>query len=146
MDHLGLAGRGTTEALNDPMPGEQFQARLDTLIHTQFRRLQNQFRPWGRLVGVVDTRESLDLTGAGFLVLPLGVTLLTYFERGVHINLEKLEPGLLVELPIVVTIVDIRTDKSRYSDTPTLCKKLGHFTDPANVLGSILAGESQVLV
>ena len=65
----------------------------DFLCQAVRRRLggsQHELRVERRFVGVVDTRKTLDLTGAGLLVEPLGVPFLANLQAGLDINFMKL--------------------------------------------------------
>src|SRR5262245_13140698 len=71
------------------------------LLRAEVRRVDLQLGLERFLIRIVDAREALQLSGAGFLIESLGVPRLTCGNRRAHVNLDKRQ------LPLDVQRTDI---------------------------------------
>jgi len=62
------------------------------------------------------------------------------------VALEELETGSLVNLLGEVSVSGVGADESDEDDLSSEAEKLGDFSDTADVLGTVLLGETEILV
>src|SRR5689334_363953 len=134
---LGVSDRGRDDAHLLEM-GDHF---LGQRVRVLLAAFQAQLGLCRRLVGVVDSRESLDLAGTGFLVEAFRITLLTNLDRGVDEDL--LEIAVVQGGPNRVAVTDVGADEGGQRDHPGLAEQLRDRADTADVLLAILGGEAQ---
>src|SRR5688572_19082625 len=95
-------------------------------------------------VWIIDAGKPFELTGARLLVQTLGIALLRGLERDVDVHLDEL--ARLHAGADRIPVLAIWRDEAGDGDHAGVREKLGHLPDPADVLGAILGGKSQVLV
>lgn len=100
----------------------------------------------GLLVLRVDASKVLDETGSSFLVETLDVTLFAHLERRLHVDLDEIQVGFLVNLAHTLTIDGVRADERAQADYAGVGEELGNLADTTNVLGAFFAREAQVRV
>lgn len=92
--------------------------------------------------------RTFDLAGLGLFVQPLGVALLALLQACVDEHLDKGERWVVLgmELACIVSIGLVRRDKRGDTDGGRRREQQGHLGNAADVLLTILGGETQVLV
>lgn len=100
----------------------------------------------GSLIRSRDTRELLDLTRLGLFVQALGVTLLDDLERSISKDFDERDASSLVESAGGITVLAVGADEGGDSNSGSVSKELGNFTDTADVLGAVVRAKAEVLV
>ena len=100
----------------------------------------------GGLIRVRDTSELRDDTSASLGVETLDITTLTDLKRGADVALVELESSLLVNLLGEVSVLGVWADEGDKDDLTGEAEELGDLSDTADVLGTVLLGEAEVLV
>ena len=100
----------------------------------------------GGLIWVRDTSELGDDTSASLGVETLDITALTDLKRGADVALVELESSLLVDLLGEVSVLGVWADEGDKDDLTGEAEELGDLSDTADVLGTVLLGEAEVLV
>ena len=100
----------------------------------------------GGLIRVRDTSELRDDTSASLGVETLDITTLTDLKRGADVALVELESSLLVDLLGEVSVLGVWADEGDKDDLTGEAEELGDLSDTADVLGTVLLGEAEVLV
>jgi hypothetical protein len=100
----------------------------------------------GSLVRVRDTGELWDVTSTGLLVKSLNVTTFTNLEGGRDVALEEFETGSLVDSLGEISILGVGGNESNENNDSSHVEELGDFGNSADVLSTVLSGESETLV
>ena len=98
------------------------------------------------LIRVRDTGEVLDDTVTSLFVETLDISSLANFEGGGDVALEEVEAGLGVNLSSEVSVLGVWGDEGDEADLTGEGEELGDLSDTADVLGSVLSREAEVLV
>ena len=97
-------------------------------------------------VRIVNAGKVLQLTGAGFLVEPFRVALLTDLDGSVDVDLDKRQLSLDMQGANGVAIFSVRTNKAGHGNGATVGEQLGNLANAADVLFPVRRGETKVLV
>ena len=100
----------------------------------------------GGLIRVRDTSELGDDSSAGLGVKTFDITALTDLKRGADVALVELESSLLVDLLGEISVLRVWADESDKDDLTGEAEELGDLSDTADVLSTVLLGETEVLV
>src|SRR5215211_6406976 len=104
--------------------------------------VDHQLRLLGRLVGVGDARELLDLTGAGLGVEALDVALLADLDRGLDVRLDE---AAVHNLPRLVADLAVGRDGGRDDRHAVAGEQVRDERDAADVRVAILLREAEAL-
>ena len=105
-----------------------------------------EFRGAWSLIWGCNTSEVGDDAGAGLGIESLNVTALTDLERGADVALVELEAGSLVDGLGEVSIGGVGADEGDENDLTSEAEELRDFSDTADVFGTVLLGETEILV
>ena len=98
------------------------------------------------LIRVRNTSELGDDASTGLGVETLDITTLTDLERGTDVALVELKASSLVHLLGEVSVSGVWADEGDEDNLTGKAEELGDLSDTADVLGTVLLGEAEVLV
>src|SRR4051794_10835782 len=96
----------------------------------------------GRLVGIRDAGELLDLAGASLRVEALDVAVLARLDRGLYVGLDE---AAVHHLPRLVADLAIGRDRGRDHRDAVARQQVGDERDPADVGVAVLLRETETL-
>ena len=100
----------------------------------------------GSLIRVRDTGELGNNTSAGLGVKSLNITAFANLEGGRDMALVELESSVLVDGASKASIGGVWADESDEHNLSSHAEELGDLSDSADVLGTVLLGETEILV
>jgi hypothetical protein len=150
-----LSGGGTDEGLDDALVGVAAEDALVVhvldhegggLVDGHSTGVDVEVGALGGLIGVRDTSELGDNAGASLGVESLDVTTFANLEGGGDVAFVEVKTSFFVEGLGEIAVLRVGADEGDKDDLAGHVEELGDFGNAADVLGTVLRGETEALV